>query len=429
MAMIHTDKLHSTPLREKAYTILRAGLDAIDTEAIIRKEIIRTEDLLIISGETFLLSEIENIYVVGIGKCAQSACCAIDIMLDGLITDGVVIDIRQSCVLQNIRVYQGTHPLPSDNNVSFTDEIIALLKKATEKDLVICVVSGGGSTLLCHPDKHTCTEETRLLQMLFQAGASIKEINIVRKHLSRARGGYLAKYSYPSKMVALIFSDVSDNDMQCIASGPTVRDTTTIEDARAVLHTYDSGSVSGITEDMLIETPKEEKYFSHVKNTIVVSNIHALKAMEAQAQKEGFSVQVCEACLEGEARDIGVTLASTLKKSESPTALLYGGETTVSVQGIGVGGRNQEVALGALSTLPENALILSFASDGTDGDSPFAGAVVDAETKKHMHEAGIEPDGFLNENNSSAFFGKTKDGIPAEKTGVNVSDLIIALLD
>jgi len=426
MKIKNLSKLASTNPRRAALEILEAGLEAIDSEKIIKESLRLEKDTLFIKGEEFSLSEINRLVVVGIGKCSSDAAFAVEQVLGDRITEGMVVDVSSSKSLKKIKPHQGDHPLPTEKNVNFTKKIIELLNSLGKDDMVLFIVSGGGSTLLCQPHNFTCYQESELVDYLIRAGAVIQEINTIRKHISLARGGHLAKYAYPAKAVSLIFSDVPGDNMEFIASGPTVKDSTTIADAKKVFEKYKVWEKSGFPPENLIETPKEDKYFTNVKNFLLVSNHTALEAMRAKAASLKFSAQIYTDCLTGEAYQAARQISDDLEKVEAKTALLYGGETTVTVEGKGKGGRNQELALGALKFIGDKDLVISLASDGHD-NSDSAGAICDIITKRNARKLKLDVDKYLADNDSYTFFKKTGDFIDTGHTGSNVMDLIVAL--
>lgn len=352
-------ELACNELREKALEIAEAGLQAIDTrQAILNNKLIKN------------LSA-QRIFVIAIGKCSYEASSALEEVLD--IYKGISLDVKKG-ELKKIKSIQGTHPLPSEKNIKATKEIINLLDTTREDDLVLFIISGGGSTLLCERE-----EEKEIVSKLLKSGKDIYEINKIRKTLSSARAGGLAKYAYPARVVSLIFSDVPGNDLAFIACGPTV------------------------------QHDQEDKYFKKVKNILFMSNKTALEAMH---KKSGLKIITDN--LQGEAKEVGAKIIN------QPG--LYGGETTVTVKGNGKGGRNQELCLGALENINSSQLVLSIASDGWDNSS-HAGAICDIMTKRKK----INYKKYLKDNNSFEFFKKTGDAIITGQTGSNVSDLIIVL--
>ncbi len=418
-----------TDLRRTALEIANAGLEAINTEKAVRSGVSFDGSTLKIKDNKFDLAGFERIFVVGVGKCALEAGRALEDILGDKLTNGIILIPKPSKELRvtgyRFRVFLGTHPFPTTENVNATAEIINLLSSLTEKDFVIFVISGGGSTLLCQPKNLICDDERQILAVLFRSGANIEEVNTIRKHLSLARGGYLAEYAYPASSVALIFSDIPGGAMEFIASGPTVKDTTTVDDARRTLEKYEIGKITGLKIEPL-ETPKEEEYFEKIVNILFLDNMTALEAMTAKARELGFNPKIRTNVLDGEAREAGEKIALDIEKAGAKTAILYGGETTVTMKGNGKGGRNLEVILGALAKIGDGQVILSLASDGRD-NTDFAGALCDRITSEKAAKLDLKPDKFLESNDSYAFFEKVGDYILTGDTGSNVSDLIIAI--
>lgn len=417
--------LATSTLRADALAIAEAGYTAINTGEAIRRKMRLAGDNLIIGDATYRLAG-RKVYFVGVGKCAFDAAEAIEALLGEALTGGITLDVaaREERPLAKIETYIGTHPLPSEVNVQATKRIMEFLSGREETDLVILLISGGGSTLLCLPSATmTCVDESTLFGELTARGAGIQDINTVRKHTSLARGGALAAAAYPAEVVALIASDVPGNDITCIASGPTVLDTSTVADAKAVLAKY------GVPEANLafIETPKEARYFERVTNVLFITNDDALRAMQEAAVKRGYAAEVVNDRFTGEARDIGHTIVEKLHNAPANTALLYAGESTVPITGsAGAGGRNQELALATLDDIRAGELVLSFASDGHD-NSDHAGAIADTETFAHVEVKKLSTTEYLDAHRSYDFFTTTGDALVTGYTGSNVSDLIIAL--
>src|SRR3989344_1529062 len=285
-------KLAITPLRRLALDLLDVGLAAIDTQRVIEASIQLTKNALQVKGHSFSLNKFKRIFVVGVGKCAIEAGIGLERVLGQRLEGGLVIDVRRTRSLKKIRSFLGHHPNPSDENIDVTKKLVSFLKQLTDTDLVLCVVSGGGSTILCSPEEAGCQEESLILGALSRAGADIKKINTVRKHLSYARGGYLAKYAYPATVISLIFSDVVGDVLDFVASGPTFKDTTTIKDAEAALAEYGVPEKCGLEGCGLIETPKEDKYFERVHNVLMVDNQMAVDAMAKRAKEQGFAAEI-----------------------------------------------------------------------------------------------------------------------------------------
>lgn len=416
-------ELAITDLRKAALGIAEAGLEVIDTEKVVKSGVVLDGEILKVKDKKFNLAGFERIFVVGVGKCALEAGRALEEILGDKLYNGIVLDIHPG-KLKKIRTFTGTHPYPTTENVSATAEIIQLLSSLTEKDFIIFVISGGGSSLLCQPKDLVCQDEKDIFNCLFRAGANIEEMNTLRKHLSLARGGHLAAYAYPASSVALIFSDVPGGNMEFIASGPTVKDSTTADDARRILDKYEIEKQIGLKIEPM-ETPREEKYFKKVINILFLDNA-ALEEMKERAEELGFKTEIKTKTLSGEAREVGEKIALDLNKVKEKTALIYGGETTVCVKGGGKGGRNQELILGALLKISNGELILSMNSDGRD-NTDFAGALCDMTTREKAAKLNLKPEEFLKDNDSYSFFEKVGDYILTGDTGSNVSDLIIAL--
>lgn len=430
MKITNFNELAVSDGRRALLSVAEAGFQAIDTTAVMR-EMIRVDGAtLTVGGATggaaIDLTETDRLIFIAVGKCSVEASVAAEAILGSRITSGVVVDVKAGPASERLTIFCGTHPLPSDENLAAAEAIKEMLGGLTDRDLVVFVISGGGSTLLFLPENAKDREEVPIMEALIRAGATIQEINTVRKHLSLARGGYLAQYAYPARVVSLIFSDVPANDISFIASGPTVKDATTVKDAERVLAKFDVMKTCNIEKCGLIETPKEDKYFERVTNILAVSNIRALEAMKAASEKLGFQAEILGSELTGEAADMGKIVAEAIHAAPPKTVLLWGGETTVIVHGAGQGGRNLELGASALRFVKEGEEVLSFDSDGRD-HGPYAGIICDTMTGRAIAEAGLDLEAFRRNNDLYAFFGKVGHYVLTGDTGSNVSDLIIAL--
>ncbi len=418
------EALATNDLRLDALSIAEAGYAAVDVGAALARTLRIEEDELYVRDRAYPLRG-RRVFFAGIGKCAFAAATAVEKLLGDRLTDGIALDVSPagSGDSGKIQRYTGTHPLPSETNEEATKRIVAMLSGCTTDDLVLMLVSGGGSTLLClHDAPTTCEDEGVLFGELTAHGATIQDINTVRKHLSRARGGGLAMVAYPAEIIGLIASDVPGDDIASISSGPTVPDSSTEEDARAVLARYGIETTVG-----LLETPKEQKYFERVTNTLFLTSNDGLNAMQDEAVRRGYAVEVADTHFTGEARTVGRSLAEKLHTTAAGTVLLYAGESTVTLTGAhGEGGRNQELALAALAEVADGELVLSFASDGHD-NTDHAGAVADATTHTHASALDLAADEYLNGHRSYDFFDATGDALITGYTGTNVSDFIIAM--
>jgi glycerate-2-kinase len=411
-------QLAVTPERKAALRIIEAGPEAIATPAALKRKIRRRGNILSIDGRNFDLTEFERVFVVGGGKAAFPAAVFLEKILADRLTGGAVVDVRGKS-LEKIKVFIGDHPYPSARNVRATREIIKTLKSAGKNDLVIAVVSGGGSALLAAPAKVGLKELRETTKKLILEKADIREINTVRKHLSLIGGGNLAKLAYPAEVVGLIFSDVPFSDLGLVASGPTFRDKTGRSEAGKIIRKYN------LPEIVLSETPKNPQFFRNVSNFLIVDNRTGLEAMAEKARELGFRSEIKTSRLRGEARRVGAEIVATTAVKK--TIRLFGGETAVKVRGKGKGGRNQELVLAALGKLKPNQLIAAIDSDGKDSVSGAAGALADRLTGKKAKKLRLNSEEYLRDNNSYGFFRKTGDVIITGATGSNVADFTIII--
>ncbi|HEX8946762.1 MAG TPA: DUF4147 domain-containing protein, partial [Candidatus Paceibacterota bacterium] len=423
----NAEELGQTPLRRDALAIAEAAYAAIDTHIVLQEAVRLEGDVLTVAGNTYTLPPGKGVWVVGAGKSSIIAAASLEEILGARIAGGVIIDVADTghrLPLKNLEGFIGTHPKPSEQNAAAAARLLEVLRPLGEDDVVIALVSGGGSTLLVHPEAPvTVATEVAVFEELTAAGASIEEMNTVRKHLSKARGGGVAAAAYPAQVISLVFSDVPGNDLEFISSGPTVRDDTTVADAEAVIKKYHVQALSGMP---LLETPKEEKYFARVHNELLVTNVRALEAMKRAARARGYTPQIVTDRFSGKAHEIAAQVAAALRAAAPGTALLYGGESTVTLGiHVGRGGRNQELALAGLAHIADDELILPFSSDGHD-NTDNAGALCDSMTKAHAVTYALDTSDYLDAHRSYDFFTTTGDALITGYTGANVSDLIIA---
>ena len=419
----NSEKLGVSEPRKIALALIESGLSAIQPDNVISSSFQLHGERLVIKDREYDLEKYERVFLVGIGKGSAYYASKIEEILEHRLFSGYVIDVVPEN-FSRVNFVRGTHPLPSEANHRFTENVLQKLSGLSEQDLVIVLICGGGSAMLVSPVV-ALEDLVQVNEALLKSGADIIEMNTLRKHLDRAKGGGLAKALHPATVASLIFSDVPGNDLSFIASGPTVRDTTSIEDAQAIIDKYQIFKNLELTSEVLVETPKEDEYFVGVDNILMLSNVTALEAMRARGQELGLTVEIISDKLQGEARVVGAELLGKLSEGK---LLLAGGETTVTVKGEGgTGGRNQEVALGALvQGMDECSLVTSFASDGYD-NSENAGAIADTLTMQHAESAQVDPNTYLNNNDSYTFFEKTGDGIVTGRLPSNVADLFIAL--
>jgi glycerate 2-kinase len=436
-------------MREHAMQIFQAGLQAVDpVEAIIRH--VRLNDNLFIIGERrFNLKDYDRILVVGAGKAVAPMAKAVEDLLGDRISAGViVVKDEHGLPLKKIKVCEASHPVPDERGVLGTEQILSLVEKAGERDLIICLISGGGSALLIAPVQGISLEDKQnTTKLLLACGATIHEFNTVRKHLSRAKGGRLAQMAYPATVASLILSDVVGDDLDVIASGPTVPDSGTFQDARKILKGYGiwdqlapsvrshiGKGLAGQIED----TPKSDNpAFKRCSQVLVGTNLHALQAAGNKAEKLGYRSLILSSKVEGEAREVAKFYAAIAKEvlsSENPlkppVCALSGGETTVTLRGEGRGGRNQEFALASAIAIEglDRVVVLSGGTDGTDGPTDAAGAIADGTTVARAREKKLDPGDFLQRNDSYTFFQQLQDLVMTGPTRTNVMDLYMFLV-
>lgn len=413
------DTLNSNENRKIALELIETAFSSLTPQEIFKNFLFEDNKLKILEEE-FDLSNFDRVFLVGFGKGSAEMSRIIEEKLGDRLTVGYDIDVVDETPFKKIEYTKGTHPLPSQENFDYTAKVIEKLTGLTEKDFVIVVTCGGGSALFEKPNTFSLEEMQKMNKGLLECGATISEMNTIRKHVSQVKGGGLAKILYPASVVNIIFSDVPGNDLSVIASAPLVKDPTTIEEAKEVLKKY---NLTIPTESDLVERPKEDKYFEKVKNILMLSNLTAINAMAKKAEELGFTPRTLTDRLQGDARVTGEKL---INETHSGEILLAGGETTMKVVGRGLGGRNQALALFSLPFLDENTLLVSFSTDGWDFYW-FAGAMVDKDTKKKIKEMNIDVNEYLDDDNSYGLLERIGDGIRTGKQESNVSDLYIVI--
>ena len=424
----NASQLAVTPQRKTALAILEAGYRAIQIKKILKTTVLKEGGVLKIKGKTYDLSQYRRIAVIGIGKCSLEAGEYLEKLLGDKLSGGIILDTRRANLKKLISV-KGDHPLPSVKNIAYTKKILSYLDILNpSEDLVIFVVSGGGSSLFCMPEGIALSDYTKLTADLHKSGATIHELNCVRKHLESIKGGKMAKLLWPLETIVLYFSDVlstTDNkNLKTIASGPLYRDTTTNTQAKQILKKYRLWEKYKGRIKMFSETPKVKKNFSHVHHHLLLTNSTALLAMAKTASSMELRPKILTAAFESRARDAFVKIRNASRIYSRCNLFLAGGETTVKVEGRGKGGRNQEAVLGALERIAKNELFVSTASDGIDF-TLHAGAIADNTTKRKAIKKNLDSSAYLAENDSYTFFKKTGDYIKTGKTGSNIADLLL----
>lgn len=436
-------------LREDARDIFYAGLKAVDPAEAMRKYMQRTGNLLRIGDKTYDLEKIRRVLVVGTGKAGFPMAKAVEEILKERISAGIVIvKSGYGGRLSRVQIKEASHPIPDENGVKGAKKIASLVEETEENDLVICIISGGGSALLTAPVEGISLEEKqKVTQILLRCGASIQEINCIRKHLSSLKGGQLARKAYPAHLHALILSDVIGDRLDTIASGPTVPDESSFQECERIIRKYEikthlPGSVIKRIEDgikgSIEETPKPgEKIFNKTWQSIIGSNILALQAAKQKAVNLGYNSLILSSFVQGETREVAEVHAAICQEILSshnplspPGCILSGGETTVTIKGDGLGGRNQEFSLAAAIQIKDlsGVLILSAGTDGTDGPTDAAGAFADGSTWEKGKKLGLDPQASLDNNDSYHFFEKLNDLFITGPTNTNVMDLRICLI-
>lgn len=436
-------------LRKHALEIFQAGLAAVDPVEAIFRHVKVSEDVLHVEGQRFVLSDFEHVFVVGAGKAGATMGQALEQLLGERITDGVVVTKEgHGLPLKHIRLYEASHPLPDKRGMDGAEEILSLVQGAGERDLVLCLISGGGSALMvCPAEGITLEDKQTVTRLLLACGADIHEINTIRKHLSRIKGGGLARLAYPAFVVNLILSDVVGDDLNVIASGPTVPDTSTYADARQICQRYSiwdqvpapvKKRIEDGIEGSIPDTPGAgDQIFQRCHSQLVGTNMQALQAAGSKGRQLGYNVMILSSTIQGEAREAAKELANVAREIRvsghplsPPACILCGGETTVTIKGGGKGGRNQEFVLAAARAIKglEDVVVLAGGTDGNDGPTDAAGAIADGDTVARAMEKGLAPQEYLDRNDAYHFFQALQDLLMTGPTGTNVMDVYMALV-
>lgn len=442
-----------TALEKKARKLaiegFEAALKAVDPTSILESRVTVQNSILKVDAYTYNLENYGHIYVVGGGKASGKMAEALESILGNQITSGIVNIPRDSepYHTQRIKLNEAGHPLPDIAGLNGAKEILDVVSQAEEDDLIICLISGGGSSLMPLPRGDvTIQDKQETTDLLLKSGATINEVNTVRKHISGIKGGWLAKNAFPATILNLILSDVIGDPLDSIASGPMVPDSTSFSDAVEVLRRHKlwgriPESVQILLENgvkgLISETPKEgDEAFRNIHNVIIGNNRTATTATSKKLQDAGLRCLVLTSLLEGEAKEVGVVLASIAREIVAsgkplprPCGIIAGGETTVAVSGGGRGGRNQEIALSAALKISgmEGVVIASMSTDGMDGPTDAAGAIADGKTVLRSREQGLNAERFLKNNDSYTFFSKLDDLVISKLTGTNVNDISVII--
>lgn len=440
-----TKSLQAFPRGEAVARILSAAVESVEPGAAIRRHLKRDGDRLTLADQTYDLTSFRRVRVVGAGKAGAPMAAAIEIILADRLEDGLVIvkEGYREPGCRKIQLLEAGHPLPDDRGVLAARQLNQMLQDSQSDDLVICLLSGGGSALLVSPATGVALGAVQeLTGALLRSGANIQEINTLRKHLETLKGGNLARRIAPARLITLVLSDVIGDPLDMIASGPTVPDPTSFQQAWDILEHYDlvdqapqailTHLQKGL-EGQIAETPKSDNLlFERSQILVIGSNRLAAQAALEQARLEGFNTLLLTTSMQGEARQVGRVLASIGREmAESgcpvprPGCVIAGGETTVTVTGDGLGGRNQELALGAVADLAgiQKVLLISLATDGGDGPTDAAGAVVTGDTLERARTLGLNTTVYLKNNDAYHLFDPLEDLLKTGPTMTNVNDL------
>jgi len=436
-------------LRSDALTIFHSGVKAADPENAVQQSVKVTGQKLVIDDKVYDLARYDGVTVIGAGKAAAAMAQAVEARLGPWLKEGIVnVKYGHGIPLKRIEVNEAGHPVPDEAGIRGADRMIQLLRGTGEKDLVLFLVSGGGSALLpCPAAGLTLGDKQKVTELLLACGATIHQINAVRKHLSLIKGGRMARLAHPSTLISLILSDVIGDDVDCIASGPTAPDKSTFSDCiriianhgirhrmpRAVMTILERGE-RGELEETLKEN---DAVFNKTHNAIIGNNSLALDSARQKADELGYHSLILSSSFQGETIDaakVHAALAKEVLTTEQPVpkpaCVISGGETTVVIKGNGLGGRNQEFALAAAIDIDglEPVVILSGGTDGTDGPTDAAGALADGRTIARARETGMDANTYLERNDSYHFFQTLGDLLVTGPTRTNVMDLRLVLV-
>jgi len=447
-SLIQTESTEN--LKKVAETIFNASIKAVDPDICVNRYLRIADGNLQVGKTNYNLKAINKLYLIGIGKASAIMARRAEELLGSHIHDGLVITKYQHGVsLSSCRTMEAGHPIPDANGVNATKDLLELVSNAGPADLILCMISGGGSALTPAPAKGISLENKQeTTQLLLGCGATIHEINTIRKHLSQIKGGQLCRVANGARIISLILSDVIGDDLDIIGSGITAPDTGSFGDCKKILNRYAlwnkisnpvRNRISTGVAGQVPETPKSgAPEFVNVNNQIIGSLSDALSAAEKEAKRQGFTPLVLSSMIQGEASEVAKVLCAIAKEIRlsgrpisSPACLLSGGETTVTIKGKGRGGRNTELALAAGIELSgaSQTLLLSAGTDGTDGPTDAAGAFVDGSTASRADSLGLSASEYLAHNDSYSFFQTLGDLLITGPTRTNVMDLQILLVD
>lgn len=442
------NSLQMKDYKDIAKEIFLSGVDSVKPDKLINEKVKLQGSVFTVADKLYNIDEYDNIYVLGFGKASGLMALAVESILGDRITYGlVIVKYGHACKLNKIKIREAGHPVPDESGIEATKELVEIASNAGEKDLVICLISGGASALLAdYPEGFSLEDLKTLNSLLLESGAKIKDFNVVRKHFSGVKGGQLAGIIYPATLINLVLSDVVGDSLSIIASGPTYPDDSTYLDAIGVLDNYGlmpakpSKLSSYFIEGKMgkhPETPKEgDAVFDKCQNVIIGNNKIALQAATDKALEYGFNVRTLTSNWEEDACKVADYLLYKTyfihqdANMRKPLCIIAGGETTLKVNGDGLGGRNQHFALYCAKQLAGKLgiTVLCAGTDGTDGPTDAAGAVVDCKTYDIAAEKGLDINQYLERFDSYNFFKQAGGHIITGCTFTNVMDLIVAIV-
>ena len=430
-------------------------LEGIDPEKLIQEKVKVKNGRLIVEGLyrkiVLDLSKFSKIFLLGAGKASVKMAIGLENILGDKVTGGAIIkpdNLEVKAKPVKVNVLDGTHPIPSHKTLTSSQHLLSYKEKCDEQTLIIFLLSGGASSLLEIPIENLSLEEyNQFIKEAMKTGMNIRELNIVRKHLSKVKGGKLVRIFNPATILTIAMSDVKEDKIDTIGSGPTVPDNSTYHDAIEILKKYGIWESAPVKikqiltmglQGQLPETIKADEIDQNkVKWAIIANNFTATRLLKEALEKRGINAYILSANLEGEARIVGEFISRIARDqhlfipiSKKPLALIFGGETTVTVKGNGFGGRNQEVVLSSLENISglHGVAILSVGTDGVDGNSEAAGAIADGESYERSVELGLQPKKYLERNDSYTFFKLLNDAIITGFTGTNLNDIMVVLV-
>ena len=434
--------------RQIAKDIFLTAVESVKPDKLISRFVSVRGNILQIENHAIDLSAIKNIFVVGAGKASAMMALALEMILDKRITAGhIVTKYDHSIPLKYIGTTEAGHPVPDENGLSGTEKVMSIVNNAGGDDIVICLISGGGSALLPDvPEGCTLDDLKALNNALLKCGANIKQMNCIRKHLSGVKGGMLAKAAYPARVISLILSDVIGDPLDVIASGPTAPDPSTFDEAISIIKEFRieneiPGKILKLLQDgsdkKRQETLKEnDEILLKTSNLIIGSNKLALMIAREKAESFGYESRIITNTLEGDVKDVAGYILDLIREAKDisnnkKTCLLFAGEPTVKVSGKGLGGRNQHLALimsKMLKDIPD-VTFLSGGTDGSDGPTDAAGAVIDSMTVRNAGALKLDMEKYIENNDSYNFFKQEGGLIITGPTQTNVMDLIVTLIN